>query len=261
MKKITLLKSMLLLCALVVGSTSVWAKQYKKVTSTSELVNGAKYLIVSKEINTKYYTIGAVTNNNRTGVEVSVSGDIATATVATTTGSSVAHEVMLVASSTKWNFYDVANAMYLNGGSGSNNYLKTQSSVVTTTGSGKYNGVWSISINNETAVATITNQNSFSIKCNPNNGSPLIASYKSSQTDVCLYKEILEPTAPIIGSTWDFSSTITQTAALNGATFKASAENTLWCSAAPSVSSLPTKIARCTSAASTRSLKPCGTSS
>ena len=234
MRKSTILKSLLLLCAFVAGSSSVWAKQYKKVTSASELVNGAKYLIVSAEASSKFYTIGTVNSNNRTAVEVSVSDNIATATVATASGSSNAHEVMLIASSTNWNLYDVANALYLNGGcqkssgNGNNNNLKTQSSVETTAGKGKYNGVWSITIANNTNVATIKNQNNFSIKYNPNNGSPLIASYSSGQTDVYLYKEIAEPAAPITSCTWDFSSTVTQTAALNGAEFTASAENTLY---------------------------------
>ena len=213
-----------------------WAKQYKKVTSASELVDGAKYLIVSVETSSKYYTIGAVNSNNRTAVEVSVSGDIATATIATASGSSNAHEVMLIASSTNWNLYDVANAMFLNGGckkssgSGNNNNLKTQSSVETTADKGKYNGVWSIEVNTTSGVATITNQNSYTIKYNPNTSGdyPLIASYSSGQTDVCLYKEIAEPVAPITSSTWDFSSSVTQKAALNGAVFTASAENTLY---------------------------------
>ena len=234
MKKTTLIKTMLLLCALIVGSSSVWAKQYKKVTSASELVNGAKYLIVSVETSSKYYTIGAVNSNNRTAVEVSVSGDIATATIATTSGSSNAHEVQLIASESNWNLIDVANAMYLNGGSksksGNNNHLKTATSVVTDTGQGKANGVWSIAVNTTSGVATITNQNSYTIKYNPNTSGdyPLIASYSSGQTDVCLYKEIAEPVAPITSSTWDFSTPITQTAALNGAEFTASAENTLY---------------------------------
>ena len=229
MKRFTLLKTMLLLCALIVGSGSTWAKQYKKVTSASELVDGAKYLIVSVESSSKYYTIGTVNSSNRTGVEVSVSGEIATATVATTSGSSSAHEIQLVASSTNWNLIDVANKMFLNGGStkksGNNNHLKTENSVVTETGQGKANGVWTITIADNTGVATIKNQNNFSIKLNPNNGSPLIASYSSGQTDVCLYKEIVEPVAPIISSTWDFSTSLAQAEALNGASFKESKEN------------------------------------
>ena len=46
MKKTTLLKSMLLLCALIVGSGSVWAIGiYEKVTSATNLTDGT-FLIV-----------------------------------------------------------------------------------------------------------------------------------------------------------------------------------------------------------------------
>ena len=224
---------MLLLFALVAGSSSVWAqKQYQKITSASELVDGAKYLIVSVESSSKYYTIGTVNSNNRTAVEVPVSGTFATATIATTAGSSNPHEIQLIKSGEDWNLYDVANEMYLNGGStkksGNNNHLKTAVSVETATGQGKANGVWSISIAAETGVATITNKNNFSIKCNPNNGSPLIASYSSGQTSVCLYREIAEPVTPITSTTWNFSNTFTQATALNGTSFTVSAENTLY---------------------------------
>ena len=249
MKRFTLLKTMLLLCALIVGSSSVWAKQYKKVTSASELVDGAKYLIVTSAaysnaadpvVSSQYVTIGEVASNNRKGAVVSISGDIATATIATASGSTAAHEIMLIQSGENWNLFDVANAKYLNGGNSksSNNYLKTAAAVVTDTGSGKNNGVWSISITD--GVADIQNQNKWHIRFNPNlqgsKGSktynPIMATYGSSNMStyqaVSLYKEILEPAAPITSSTWDFSTPIAQTEALNGASFSASEENTLY---------------------------------
>ncbi len=213
---------MLLLCALVVGSMNVWAKQYKKVTSTSELVDGAKYLIVTTAaysnasdpvVPSQYLTIGKVNDNNRTGVQVSVSGDVATATVATAAGSEDAHEIQLIASGDDWNLYDVANAKYLNGGyldksNKAKNYLKTAGSVETATGNNKANGVWSITISD--GVADITNQNSFHIRFNPNfqgskgskTYSPLIATYTSNLENyptVSLYQEILEPTSAFDG--------------------------------------------------------------
>lgn len=232
MKKLNVLTRMLLLVALLVGSTSsVWAKQYRKITSTSDLVDGAKYLIISVESSGKYYAIGDISSNYRAQVEVSVSGDIVTETVATSSGSENVYEVQLVAySENTWNLFDVANGKYINGGakkkSGNNNYLKTDASLETGTGTTTYNGVWSISVNQSTGVATIKNQNNFILKYN--SGQSWFGSYSSGQTDVCLYKEIAEPAAPIINSTWDFSSAVSQAAALNGSSFTASAENTLY---------------------------------
>ena len=47
MKHKFLLKSMLLLCALIAGSSSVWAAvTFKKITSISEVSEGSSYLFV-----------------------------------------------------------------------------------------------------------------------------------------------------------------------------------------------------------------------
>lgn len=40
MKKTILLKTMLLLCALIAGSSSSWADEYVKVTADDQLVSG-----------------------------------------------------------------------------------------------------------------------------------------------------------------------------------------------------------------------------
>ena len=45
MKKTTLLKSMLLLCALIVGSTCAWADTWTRVTSASTLLKGGTFII------------------------------------------------------------------------------------------------------------------------------------------------------------------------------------------------------------------------
>jgi len=45
MKKLTLLKSMLLLCALVAGSGSVWAAPGDEIKSPSNVVSGTWYYI------------------------------------------------------------------------------------------------------------------------------------------------------------------------------------------------------------------------
>ena len=58
MKKLLQLKTMLLLCALIVGSGSVWAATYNKITSTDDLVVGKKYLIVYESGTTGYVMAG-----------------------------------------------------------------------------------------------------------------------------------------------------------------------------------------------------------
>ncbi len=205
---------MLLLCALVAGSGSVWAqKTFKKISSTSDLVSGCKYLIVSAQysnasdpvVAASYWTIGEVASNNRKGAEVTISSDCITTTVATTEGASTAHEIQFIKSGDVWNFYDVANAKYLNGGfgkkngAGSNsNHLKTEASVLTTDGKSR-DGNWSISFG-EGGVATIQNANEFIIQFNPNlqgsKGSktfnPILTTYESaSYTAVYLYREVV----------------------------------------------------------------------
>ena len=57
MKQKLLLKSMLLLCALVAGSSSVWAASYVKVTSASDLVAGDVYVIAEISDNTTKYLV------------------------------------------------------------------------------------------------------------------------------------------------------------------------------------------------------------
>ena len=58
MKQKFLLKSLLLLCALVVGSSSVWAGTYVKVASASDLVSGETYVIAEISESTKYLVTG-----------------------------------------------------------------------------------------------------------------------------------------------------------------------------------------------------------
>ena len=228
MKKTTLIKTMLLLCALVVGSGSVWAKQYKKVTSASELVDGAKYLIVTSAaysnasdpvVASQFVTIGEVASNNRKGAVVTVSNDVATATIATETSSTDAHEITLNKNGEEdnWILYDAVNNKYLNGGyldksSKAKNYLSSSASASTKTGTSNSNGIWSITITEGSA--DIVNQNNFHIRFNPNiSGSkgsktynPIIGTYTgdnatnyTSYFKVSLYKEILEPNSAIDG--------------------------------------------------------------
>ena len=65
---------MLLLCALIVGSSSVWAADtFKKVTSNSEIADGNKYILVCETQNVamKVYASGTKCD----GVDVVISNN------------------------------------------------------------------------------------------------------------------------------------------------------------------------------------------
>lgn len=210
MKQKLLLKTMLLLCILVGGASNVWAQStYQLVTNVNQLSDGDVILIASGTNTTttpsSIYAVGAAnTSSNRKAVSVSVAENKITTTVdnanETVSDMNTANEdltnpleITLVAASTNWNLKEViddGDEVYLNGGYKNNsnknqNHLKLAESVVTATGKNNANGVWSIAINTTTYVATITNQNSFSIKLN----GTIFASYSSGQDDVYIYKK------------------------------------------------------------------------
>ena len=179
----------------------MWADNFELVTSSSQIVDNGEYLIVSVEYNSKYYALGIVNGSFRDHVEVTVDEGVVSASVATTTSDTKPYIITLKKSGSNWNLYDAVNEKYLNAGyraSGKNkNNLSTDASVGTTT-SGN-NGVFSISVSAQ-GVATITNENSFQVQANP--GSSRIASYRNGgQTDVCLYKKVVDENAVTTATT------------------------------------------------------------
>ena len=213
MKKSLRMKIMLLLFALVVGISSVWAQTsytYKLVTNANQLSDGDKIIIASGKTAGSCTAIGAANgSSNRKAVSATVAGTGAAVTITTeidngnetTSGANTANdnltkplEITLVSSSTNWNLKEVVKndgVVYLNGGSkaksGNNNHLKAGASVITTTGQNNANGVWSIDVNTTSYIATITNQNNFKIQ--KNSSSAIFASYSSAQNDVYIYKK------------------------------------------------------------------------
>ena len=205
MRKLHLLKSLFLLCALIVGSSSMWGQSdYQLVTNVSQLSDGDVIIIASGVDDGECSAIGAAnSSSNRKAVSVSVSNGIITTEVdnanetksnANTLSEALTNplEITLVASGSEWNLKEVLSdgEMYLNGGykSTSNknqNHLKAAASVETGTGQSKANGVWSIEIDENTYVATIKNQNNYFIQLN----GTIFGSYVSAQTDVYIYKK------------------------------------------------------------------------
>ena len=94
---------MLLLCALVVGS-SAWADKYVKVTSSDDLVDGAEYLLVS---GTEAYS--GISSNSGTHTTVTFNEDDEDEITAI----SDAHVLRLGGSTDEWTFYDESDEKYL----------------------------------------------------------------------------------------------------------------------------------------------------
>ena len=214
MKKV-FLNSLFLLCALIVG-TNTWATNiYELVTNVSQLSDGDVIIIASGTSGSCYAMGGANSSSNRKAVSVTVSdGEISTdvdnsnETTSTANTSSSARtlpfEVTLVQSNTRWHLKEVLSDgnVFLNGGyvndKGKNqNHLKAAASAETSSGT-VANGVYDITVNTTTYVATIKNQNNFSVKLN----GTIIATYSSGQTDVYIYKKVTTiPTTTTITST------------------------------------------------------------
>lgn len=85
MKTKLLTKIMLLLCALVAGSGSVWADNYYvKVTQESDLTIGATYVFLADENSNHYLAVGDYAKRLNTATEgFSISGNVLTVTTAT----------------------------------------------------------------------------------------------------------------------------------------------------------------------------------
>ena len=82
MKKTLLMKSLLLLFALVVGTGSMWAATYVKVTSASELISGEVYVLAEVSTDTKYLVTGYGSKLAHTTSGFSVSGNTITTSTA-----------------------------------------------------------------------------------------------------------------------------------------------------------------------------------
>ena len=90
MKKALLTKLMLLLCALIAGSSSVWADEYVKVTSDDQLVDGDVYIIATSSAVATAYSNSSLTITG-TGFTESAG------TITTTTASPMEFTLGLVA--------------------------------------------------------------------------------------------------------------------------------------------------------------------
>ena len=182
MKKALLTKTMLLLCALIAGSSSVWAGgTYNKVTATSQLVAGEEYLIVYEGSNAA--ACGAIsTTSTKYGLSIGVT--ISSSTISITDQAVVSF--VLGGSSGAWTF-NVSSNDYLTWSSGNSLNKKTISGNTTLSNNEK----WTITISE--GVASIANNATSGndtryLKYNSSSGSERFACYTTTP-NVSLYKK------------------------------------------------------------------------
>lgn len=216
MKKITLLKSVLLLI-LAIGSISTYAQQtYTLVTSNSELVSGGKYLIVSTATSGSGYALGLQNANNRASVAITVSSNSISTTAATATTDTKPFEITLGGSTGTWTLYDAVNATYLRPRTGANNGL--QGNTVSQN--------WTISVAG-TGIATMTCENTTTyprniLRFNSTNVPPIFACYSTGQSDVYLYKlsaptQAATPTFNPVAGTYTSAQSVSLSSTTSGA--------------------------------------------
>lgn len=183
-----LLKTILLLFALVAGSMSSWAADvYERITSTSNLVAGEQYILVYESGNA---AMGSLTTSGTTygnSVEATIKSNTITAT-------SDMNILTLGGDSKGWTFYTSKESKYLSWSSGN-------SLAVSTTASANAQK-WTISFSGNNA--TIANKGTATRKLQYNSSSPRFACYTTSQKAIQIYKK---------------SSSYTVTAQSNNATY------------------------------------------
>jgi hypothetical protein len=179
MKKITFFRNLIVLVALLVGSGSAMGQSsYGLVTSTDDLVAGAKYLIVSTA-DGNGYALGLQNSNNRASVAVSVNSGMLSTIPATVSTDTKPFEITLGGSIGQWTLFDEVNNGYLYAGSSSSNHLKNKTDQTN----------WTITFSSNTAVMTSAAQSTRNIlRFNSSNNPPLFSCYSSGQASVYLYK-------------------------------------------------------------------------
>ena len=187
------MKKFLLFLTLLISAIGAQAKDYKLVTSDSELEVGAKYIIVApytSNSTTTWYAMGAQSSNVRSTIVINApSNEIVSITTEAVTPITLCNSN---ADSYQYNLQTGTNLYLYN--SSTSNYLKEANLSADGVGS---TANASISISDK-SVATITFNKSktdadfnATIFFNYNNGSPRFSCYfKKGQQPVYLYKEV-----------------------------------------------------------------------
>ncbi len=153
-------------------------------TLATSITPGKHYIIVGVN-NDVYKAMGAQNTNNRSAVEVSVEGD-----VATVTSDKKVYEVQIGVDNTTgyYTLYDedAQGYLYAAQGTGTGNYMRTESEL-----DANGNGSWTIDFNSESgaAIITATNPNIKRKIIRYNSGnSGLFSCYEQGQRDIYLYE-------------------------------------------------------------------------
>lgn len=200
MKKLLLMKTVLLLFALIVGSGSVWADvTYELVKNISELAQGDVILITSAKDGSAYALGNTQNNNNRSATSVTISSE-----TISTLGD--AQEVTLESKSGDNFTLKVGDNSYLyaaNSKNGSSNYLRSKND----------NAIyWSITVNTTTNVAAITDVTS---DCNSrnklkyNSSNTIYSCYSSADNNLFIFKKQASSDPSIIAANVNIASDAT----------------------------------------------------
>lgn len=162
------------------GGSATAVRCYHLVTSTKDLVVGAKYIITNNvDTGTGFFAVGTQKSNNRGGESIT-----SQKTGVAQVSSSAVEVITLGGTNDAWTLG--VNGGYLYASSSSSNQLKTEESL-----DANNNGLWAITISDGIAsiVAQGTNSRA-TMRYNYNNGSPLFACYENSskQSDIYLYR-------------------------------------------------------------------------
>ena len=155
---------------------------YTLCTSASDLVAGAKYIIVSSATNGTASAMGYQSTNNRpiATTTVTIASGVISTNVATATADLVKpYELTLGGSTGAWTFYDAVYAGYIYAGSSSSNYLKSSASVAN----------WTVTFSTNAAIMTCTTGGYSRNVLQFNSPSALYSCYSSGQSSIYLYKK------------------------------------------------------------------------
>jgi len=240
MRKFTFFKTMLITILMVIGSANVWGqKTYSLVTSTDDLVAGAKYLVVGYKATATtasparggtnpvgWYALGfqkgTGDGTNRDAIVVASGATLPTSLeiqpAVSNSEQSAVFEITLTGTSGAWVLYDAANSANLgpDKGTGANNHLKKSAAEPTFTISIASDSKATITCfgseantNATTATPPVPQpRNTVRFNAGANNTDPLFACYNTNnpgQNDIYLYKEVFASTdqvaTPVISPT------------------------------------------------------------
>ncbi|PZU80019.1 MAG: hypothetical protein DI529_17010 [Chryseobacterium sp.] len=230
MTKFSFLRTAVLGAALTISTTVFAQSTYKLVTSATDLVSGAKYVVASGSTGS-VRLLGYENTNNRPQATTAVTVSSSTVSVSPATASTdqaSAYEITLSGTTGAWVLTDAVNSIILgpSAGTGSNNYLKANA-----------DATFAITLDGSTfaaAIKAVTGTNTQgttggrnNLRYNTNSGNGLFACYagdeSSTITNTYLFKKI-EPTMAVGNVNSAKVNLIKNTIVTNDITFGASAK-------------------------------------